>query len=260
MKNNTLTIPISIIVGALLIGGAIVYTRSQPNTSAPANTVEKTTKAKPVTADDHILGDINAKVLIVEYSDTECPFCKYFDETMGKIMNTYQANGTVAWVYRHSPVLARHPLAQKEAEATECVNKIAGNEIFWKYIRKIYEITPANNGLDPAQLPILAASFGVDKKAFQSCLDSDTFAAKVKTSYEDSIAAGMLGTPYTVLIAKKPLNNSAIQKINAAFEKAAVTYKTTADSLGYVTIDKKVVFNGNMPYELVQEVVDAMAS
>ena len=268
MQNNKLTIPIAIVAAGLLIGGAIIYsknpgvdsTKNAASVAQSGSNIQKVTNAKPVTSADHILGNPDAKVLVVEYSDTECPYCKAFDVTMGKVMDTYGKDGTVAWVYRQSPIAARHPLALKESEATECVNKIAGNEVFWKYLRKIYEITPGNNQLDPAQLPILAASFGVDKTAFQSCLDSGTFTAKIQADYNDSIAAGMQGTPYSVLIAKKTLSDAAIKQINDSFSSLASQYNTSPDQVGFVTTDKKVVLNGNLPFELVQKLIVAMSS
>ena len=58
----------------------------------------------------------------------------------------------VAWVYRHYPIPELHPKAFHEAEATECAWEQGGNSTFWKYIDKIFEITPSNNGLDEAKL------------------------------------------------------------------------------------------------------------
>jgi protein-disulfide isomerase len=263
MQNNKLIIPLAIIVAGALVGGAIVYTnKNSAGNSAPKQvaTTPKTATIKPVTSADHILGNPDAKVLMVEYSDTECPFCKLFTPTMEKIIDTYAKDGSVAWVYRQFPIAALHSRAPKEAEATECVNKIAGNDVFWKYLQKIYAVTPANNGLDPAQLAILAAGFGVDKNAFQACLDSNTFTTKIQSDYNDAIAAGGQGTPYTVLLSKTPLNDGKIKQINDIFASAATGYNLTADQLGYVTTDKKVVLNGNLPYELVQQIISTMIS
>lgn len=96
---------------------------------------------------DYILGDKNAEVIIYEYSDTECPFCKRFHATMHEIMSANQ--GKVAWVYRHFPLDSIHPKTRKEAEAVLCAGELGGNTAFWKYLDTIFEITPANNGLDP---------------------------------------------------------------------------------------------------------------
>jgi protein-disulfide isomerase len=269
MQDNKLTLPAAIIIAGILIGGAVIFTRSSPpaNTN-PANTdaaktttvFTKTANIKPVTSADHILGDPNAKILAVEYSDTECPFCKTFAVTMEKIIETYGKDSTVAWVYRQYPIVGLHPKSPKEAEATECVNQLAGNDVFWKYLQKIYAVTPSNNGLDAAQLPILAASFGVDKKAFQACLDSNEFTAEIQSDVADATAAGAQGTPYTVLVPKNKLSDVTIKQITDMFTTAALEYKLSPDQIGYVTADKNVVINGNLPYELVQQIIAAMVS
>jgi protein-disulfide isomerase len=118
-------------------------------------------KMNPVSPTDHIRGNPNAKVIIVEYSDTECPFCKNFHTTMKQIMAKYQADNTVAWVYRHSPLTQLHPRAEHEAQALECAWAQGGEEKFWAYTDRIYEVTTSNNTLDPLQLPLIAAYVGL---------------------------------------------------------------------------------------------------
>ena len=108
------------------------------------------TQMRPVSADEHILGNANAKIVIVEYSDLECPFCKVFHNTMHQVVE--KSNGDVAWVYRQYPIPQLHPKAFHEAEATECAWEQGGNKAFWKYIDKLFEITTSNNGLDESRL------------------------------------------------------------------------------------------------------------
>jgi protein-disulfide isomerase len=106
----------------------------------------------PVTEKDHISGDTKAELVIIEYSDPECPFCKRFHETMTQVMSEYGKAGKVAWVYRHFPLDAIHSKARKEAEAIECAGELGGNEKLWEYVNTLYKITPANNQLDPTLL------------------------------------------------------------------------------------------------------------
>ena len=108
------------------------------------------TQVRPVSPDEHILGNINAKIIIVEYSDLECPFCKVFHNTMHQVVE--KSNGEVAWVYRHYPIAQLHSKAFREAEATECAWEQGGNDTFWKYTDKIFEITPSNNRLEESEL------------------------------------------------------------------------------------------------------------
>jgi protein-disulfide isomerase len=106
----------------------------------------------PVTEKDHIAGNPSADLILVEYSDPECPFCKKFHTTMLQVMDTYGKDGKVAWVYRHFPLDAIHSKARKEAEAIECAGELGGNDKLWAYLNKLEEITPANNQLDPSLL------------------------------------------------------------------------------------------------------------
>ena len=88
-----------------------------------------------LTASDRYLGNINADVVIIEYSDIDCPFCKKFHPTMERIAQEYGSK--IAWVYRHFPLDSLHPEARTKAEATGCVAQLAGNEVFWKYLKTL---------------------------------------------------------------------------------------------------------------------------
>jgi len=96
---------------------------------------------KPVTTnDDHILGDLStAKIVVIEYSDLDCQFCKVFHSTMYLVVK--ESNGDVAWVYRHYPIPQLHPEAFKKAEATECAWEQGGNTAFWQYTDRLFGIT-----------------------------------------------------------------------------------------------------------------------
>lgn len=205
MTMEKLSVPIAIVIAGALIGGALYLS----NGKAPAKVVlDKTTtqnissEMRPVSADDHILGNPNADVVIVEYSDPECPFCKTFNATMQQIMNLYGKDGRVAWVYRHFPIDQLHSRARNEAIAMECAGDQGGNGKFWEYEKALYGTTTSNNSLDPAELPKLAGSIGLDVTVFNTCLSSGKFAAKVEADYQDAIKVGGKGTPTSIILAK----------------------------------------------------------
>ncbi|MCA9363168.1 thioredoxin domain-containing protein [Candidatus Kaiserbacteria bacterium] len=85
----------------------------------------------PVTESDNIKGNPDAGIVIVEYSDFDCPFCTRFHATMNQVVKEY--DGEVAWVYRHFPLEQLHPNAKSVAIASECVAKLEGNDAFWKF-------------------------------------------------------------------------------------------------------------------------------
>ena len=170
---------------------------TNPQAAAPQAPPEAG-EVQPVSDNDHIRGNRNARIALIEYSDLECPFCKAFHPTAQQAITEY--GDDVMWVYRHFPLDQLHSKADKQAEAVECAGKLAGNDGFWKMVDKIFEVTPSNNGLDNSTLPDLAASVGINKSQFQTCLDSGDFAQHVEDDYQSGIKAGVTGTPGNILL------------------------------------------------------------
>lgn len=206
-RQGQLSVPLAIIIAGLIIGISVIYavgkksvTPAVTDNDESANDVTANIldKVRTLASDDHILGSPDAPVKIIEYSDTECPFCKRFHDTMNQLVAEY--DGKVAWVYRHFPLDTLHPKARKEAEATECAAELGGNEKFWAYINRLFEVTPSNNGLSAAELPNIAAYAGLDVGKFNECLSSGRHAARVAKDYNEAVAAGGRGTPYSVVI------------------------------------------------------------
>jgi protein-disulfide isomerase len=160
---------------------------------------EVTGIVEPVTARDHLRGNPAAPVKLIEFADTECPLCKRFHPTLKRVVEDY--HGQVAWVFRHFPIAEIHPRAPKEAEASECAAGLGGEAKFWEYLDRLYEITPSNNRLDPAELPRIAQHVGLERASFGQCLASGRHAARVAANVADAQAAGAPGTPYTVIVA-----------------------------------------------------------
>ncbi|MFQ5452383.1 MAG: DsbA family protein [Candidatus Paceibacterota bacterium] len=178
--------------GSKVVDSAGKHDAQQPSDQKPAE-VDKVTK------DDHIRGDLKkAKIALIEYSDLECPFCKRFHPTAQQAVDEY--GDEIVWVYRQFPLSQLHSKAPKEAEAAECATELGGNDGFWAFIDKVFEITPANNGLEPEKLPEIAGQIGLNKGKFQKCLDSGKYADKVQSQYQSGIKAGVNGTPGNILM------------------------------------------------------------
>lgn len=205
-----------LLVGAAFIIGVlwtkVSYLEKQTKAGLPTNAPvpsgippnvkgAATGKIKPVSESDHLRGDKNAKVFLVEYSDFECSFCKSFHQTLNQLLAQYPEK--VALIYRHFPLDQIHSKARKEAQATECAAELGGNEAFWKLADKIFAVTPSNNGLNLDDLPVLASQTGLDANRFKTCLSSDKYAKLVEDNYQDGVQAGVNGTPATFLINPK---------------------------------------------------------
>lgn len=183
-------------VPAIAAGGT-----NQPAQGNPSPSLAPSKKPKNVGASDHIRGNKNAKITLIEYSDFECPFCKNFDPITKELLKVY--GDKIRLVFRHFP-LPFHQNAQKEAEAGECIAELGGNDNFWKYTDTIFERTTANGtGFALDNLGPLAAELGVNQQQFQSCLDSGKYEKLVKDSISEGQAAGVSGTPSTFIIDSK---------------------------------------------------------
>jgi len=148
---------------------------------------------------DHIFGDPKAPISLIEYSDFECPFCKRFHTIVHEILQAYP--GKVNWVYRHFPLAMHNPGAQKEAEASECVAQLAGNDAFWKFADAIYQRTTSNGrGFPLTQLAPLGREVGVDDAQLQQCIDNGKQAARVQEDFDEGTQIGVTGTPASILL------------------------------------------------------------
>jgi len=218
-KQSPFAIPISIVLAGVIIGGALIVALRQSSGSAvrvlqPQGAEQSAgdlEQMKPIAVDDHIRGDPNAPVKIVEYSDTECPFCKTFHSTLQKAVQEY--GDDVAWVYRHFPLDQLHSKARKEAVAFECAAEQGGNDAFWKYADRWFELTPSNNQTNiEAVLPQIAREIGLDGPTFASCLKSKKFDAHIEDNLQNATATGGNGTPWSIIVAangkKYPLSGA----------------------------------------------------
>jgi protein-disulfide isomerase len=183
----------------------------------------------PPSQDDHLYGDLDAAVTLIEYSDFECPFCKRFHGTAKQLVDA--SNGQVNWVYRHFPLGFHNPGAQKQAEAAECAAELGGNEAFWTFTDTIYARTRSNGkGFPIENLTPLAAEIGLDQTRFQECLDSERFADKVQQQMAAGARAGVSGTPGNILYHKPSGRVIAIHGAQPLerFQQAAQTLSTAA--------------------------------
>lgn len=199
-------IPIAIIVGFAMIALAIFFTNK--NDPAPIKQITQADneiqqgdgQPRPVTEADYIRGNPNAPILMVEYSDYDCPFCKQYHNTMNQIMDEYGVTGRVAWVYRQFPIAELHPNAPKISKAALCVGELGGNDAFWNFSDLIFEERSIEEPTNVTKLPTYAERAGVSRVEYIKCMEDDRMEESVIKSIEDGFNAGARGTPYTVLI------------------------------------------------------------
>lgn len=146
-----------------------------------------------------VLGDKNAKVTVIEFSDFQCPFCQaYFNDAEKGIIKDYVDTGKIKFAYRHLPLVQIHPNAFKAASASECANEQGK---FWGYHDLLFQNQNAWSNLDNAgavnKFKEYAGTLGLNTTSFSSCLDSDKYKADIDKDIADSATAGVNGTPGT---------------------------------------------------------------
>ena len=200
-------IPIAIVCGFAMIALAIFFTNKNGSDAEPVNIAQNDSEEvsekgvpRPVDETDYIRGNPNAPILMVEYSDYDCPFCGQYHNTMNQIMDEYGITGRLAWVYRQFPLTELHPNSPKISEAALCVGEIGGNEAFWKFTDSIFQGRNLNEPTNVTKLTQYAEAAGVSEKDYTDCLKSGHMQEAVIAQIEDGFNSGARGTPYTVLI------------------------------------------------------------
>ncbi len=136
--------------------------------------------------DDPVLGDANAPITIVEFSDFRCPYCgRFYAETLQPIMSNYE--GKVKLVFRDYPILG--PESQLSALAAGCMNEQGK---FWDFHNTAFS---NQQNLSRNAFITYAEDFGINTEQFASCLDNQEHLPEISKDYGDAQKLGVTGTP-----------------------------------------------------------------
>lgn len=233
---------LTVVIFAFLLGmltNKVLYLEKEAKTlnsqpvqqaAAPDAAPPEDTTPKQVSVDDDpVLGEENAPVTLIEFSDYECPFCKrYFDETYEQIKNEYVDSGKVKIVFRDLP-LSFHANAPKQAEAAECAREQGGDPVYFRYHDEIFKRTTSNGtGLALDQLSVIAEELGLNGATLQSCIDSNKYKAEIDKDIADAGAVGASGTPTFFIGKSDPSGTITGTKLVGAQPFSA--FKTLIDS------------------------------
>jgi len=140
--------------------------------------------------DDPVLGNPNAPITIIEFSDFQCPFCeRFYTQSEKQMIAEYVNTGKAKLVYRDFPLDSIHPQAVPGALAADCANEQGK---FWEYHNKIFE---NQDLMGDARYKQWAVDLGLNAGQFNSCYDSQKYLAEIDKDTQDGLAAGVSGTP-----------------------------------------------------------------
>jgi protein-disulfide isomerase len=154
-----------------------------------------------IPSDGTVLGDADAPVEFVVYSDYQCPFCKQFDdEDLPKVIENFVTDGEVSVEWRPMPIISQEPLDSPDNEsvqASEAAMCAADQDQFWPYSEALFAAQGAENAgvYSDEMLKQTAADVGLDTAAFEECLDSGAMEEQVLQLRQEGVDSGIQGTP-----------------------------------------------------------------
>jgi len=170
-------------------------------------------------SDDPVLGNPNAPVTIVEFSDFQCPFCaRFFDQTLPQIQQDYIDTGKVKLVFRDFPIESIHANAKAASMAAECADD---QKMFWQYHDKLFEGQTqwARLSAEDASNTFkqYASDLNLATEDFNTCLDSAKYMSEINQDFQNGANYGVTGTPaffigndkdgYVAVIGAKPYSS-----------------------------------------------------
>jgi protein-disulfide isomerase len=196
-KKFELTPAIAILLAGALIAAAILFVNygpPQPTVAEGGEPIVEPEVSAP-NAQDYWYGSVDAPIVLVEYSDFQCPYCSSIHPSLKRIVD--ESDGEIAWVYRHLPLESIHPQALPSALASECIAEQLGSEGFWAFADNMF----ANqSGMSAARYEALAGELGADVAQFSVCMESQKYLSKVDAQALEAAQNGGTGTPFTVVV------------------------------------------------------------
>lgn len=220
---NKLFLPVSILLSAVLVSGTLLYVnRDKIGDGAETRAQIGQREAAGVGIDDDaMLGDKNASVTIIEFSDFQCPFCrKFWEDTLPQIKKEYIDTGKARLIYRDFP-LDFHAGAEPAAEAAECAEE---QDKFWEFHDRVFA-EQAKQGQGTIQFGVddlkkWAKGINLNTTKFNQCLDSGKYKDEVAKDVAEGTAAGVSGTPTVFVNGQKIVGAQPFAAFKAVIDQA----------------------------------------
>lgn len=194
-----------LVVGAII---ALLGVQLGQNTQANVTDAEDDIAQSPIAVDeddDAVMGAADAPIVMIEFSDFQCPFCrKFYNETFEQIKENYIDKGLVKFVYRDMPLVSLgHTDSIPASNAAECAREQGGDEMFFQFHNKIFDgenkLGTGTVAIPEDDLYTYAQELDLDMDEFTSCQENLDFEDEIQADFEAGRAAGINGTPAFVI-------------------------------------------------------------
>jgi protein-disulfide isomerase len=165
----------------------------------------------PVSSADHSIGDAAARITLLEYGDYECPDCLNAQPIVSALRERSGTNLRV--IFRHFPQSSVHPRASAAAAAAEAA---ARQGRFWEMHEELFRHQRELAELDLTHLALL---IGLEVYRFQSDLESEASAARVRSDYTGGVLSGVKGTPTFFINGRRYGGEVTLDALHAAMAK-----------------------------------------
>ncbi len=201
-KKKDLFLPISIVIAAIVIGGAVIYSNGLKSvgkngaTPTPSGEIAEIN----ITSDDKVLGQSKADLVMFEFSDYECPYCSRFHKlTRPEIISNYIDTGKMKTVFRAMPF---HTNSLMDTQAVLCADKQGK---YWEMHDLIFDKKNSDETLTTDSLAKYAGDLGLNKTTFSECLTGQGDYEKINQIAEAAQNAGILATPIMLITKDLPV-------------------------------------------------------
>lgn len=172
--------------------------------------------ASGISQNDNFKGNIESSVVLVEYSDFQCPACGAYFPLLKALVEEFGSE--IQFVYRHFP-LAQHQHAELAGRAAEAAGKQGK---FWEMHDLIFENQRSWSNLRNAEEAFsqYAGQIGLDMEKFQADLDSQEVKERVRRDYSGGLSSGVNSTPTFFLNGVKLQNPRSYDEFRAVILNA----------------------------------------
>lgn len=247
---NTIIYALSIIIAGALIAGALIYSKNPPSPAALVTPTPTSDSGKGVVLDieegDSVLGNPDAPVAVINFSDFQCPFCgRHVVTTEKQIVEKYVKTGKVKLVFKNFAFLGQESVWA--GEAAECAKE---QDKFWPFHDYLFSHQNGENqgAFSKDNLKKMAVEVGLKADKFNACLDSGKYKDKIQASAQQNSKYGVISTP-TTFIGKLPIiiPDSVLQSI-----------RSQSRQYDYDLKDGAKLIIGAQPFSVFEETIEKL--